>query len=324
MAGSGGSIYAEAELNIDKFISAAGALDGAAVGIAVAMEMCAVRIERAETRIDDALASLALAQDNLFNLGDVFQADGLESIGPYISAFVASVSAALQGAGAGFAAAGMQLPLFYAAGIASGAGLAADSASSMSLGALSAAQSGASGAANIGSMISAGVASGIRSGQSGVVSAAVEMVRAAINAANAEAQIHSPSKVTTRMGKFWDEGWAVGIEKNTRIATHAASDMVAQVMRIMDGGVAPDIEDQLRAAVYVEPPAGVAYGAARETAPTVRVAGQAIDCDALAEAMNARQVALYMNDRRMAQVMAAETARAQSVRNRSIALGYGK
>ena len=134
-----------------------------------------------------------------------------------------------------------------------------------------------------------------------MISAAVNVARSAAAAVRTELSIHSPSRVTREMGEYFDLGFIRGVE-----------------------GMTPDIEDAIRAAVYVEPPAGVAYGAARESAPTVRVAGQAIDYDALADAMNARQVALYMNDRRMAQVMANETARAQSVRNRSIALGYGK
>ena len=218
---------------------------------------------------------------------------------------------------------GSQFSLNYAAGITLGSGLAAASASDMAHSALNAAKSGAVGATTVGRMISSGVASGIRQGQSMVVSAAADMVRAAINAANATAQIHSPSKVTAEMGKFWDQGWAVGIEKNARVATYAASDMVGQVMRIMDGGMSSDIEDSVRSAVYVEPPAGAAYGAGRENVPQVRVSGQTIDYDALADAMNQRQMNLYMNSKRMAQVMAAEIARAQNARSRSIALGYG-
>ena len=222
---------------------------------------------------------------------------------------------------------GMQLPLSYAMGITMGSEIVALSTSGMVLSAISAAQGNTNGAFNLGKMISAGVASGISAGQSGVVNAAVAMVKAAINAANSTAEIGSPSKVTTEMGKFWDQGWARGIRNNTRIVTDAASGMVTQAIRTVDGfegAITPDIEGAIRSAVYVEPPAGAAYGAAQEAAPIVRVTGTPIDYDALADAMNQRQMALYLTDRRMAQVMATETARAQSARSRSIALGYGK
>ena len=273
-----GSIMAEADLNIDKFMAAVGTLEGGCQGIADAM-----------ARVGEA-ADLAAARVDAFGL------------------------------------AGAQLASAYAEGIASGAALAASEASGMAQGALGAAQGGASGANGVGRMISAGVASGIRSGQSSVVSAAVAMVQSAIRAANATAQIHSPSKVTAKMGRFWDEGWAEGIERNTRTVTGAASAMVGKVADITGGmgaAMAPDIERTVRAAVRLEPPVGAA-GAAVRTAETVRTAGQAIDYDRLADAMNRRQVALYMNDRRVAQVMALENARAQSARNRSIALGYGR
>ena len=252
---------------------------------------------------------------------------GSAGIAAAVSGIGSAVTAALAPASAGASAEGMLLASSFASGVASGAGAAQANAAGMASGALNAARGSASGAQSIGRMISAGVASGIRSGQSGVVSAAIAMVKAAVAAAKAAAQIHSPSKITTKFGRFWDEGWAVGIRKNTPLVAGEAADMVNDTIKAVDGfgGIlTPDIEGALRSALYVEPPAGVAYGAARQTTPEVRVTGPAIDYDALADAMNQRQVSLYMNDRRMAQVMAAETARALSARSRSIAMGYGK
>ena len=90
----------------------------------------------------------------------------------------------------------------------------------------------------------------------------------------------------------------------------------------------PDIEDAIQSAVYVEPPAGVAYGAAREaTQGAAQGANLGIVRQAagqIVEAIQSRSDTLVMNDRRLAQVMAGATARAQAARNRSVALGYGK
>ena len=171
----------------------------------------------------------------------------------------------------------------------------------MGVGAVNAIRSSLSGSSAIGRNFSSGLASGIRAGQSGVISAAINVAKAAAAAAKSALAIHSPSRVTRELGEYFDLGFIRGVERMT-----------------------PDIQDAIRSAVYVEPPAGAAYGAPREVSPTVRVSGPAMDYEALADAMNQRQVALYMNDRRMAQVMATATARAQSARNRSIALGYGK
>ena len=374
MANNVGSIYAEAELNIDQFTSAAGGLEAAAVGIAAAMAECAAQLSEVQTGADGALAGTQRVEQPV-EIAPVIQSVApldsagfeaasaalppvvadvpaavrltVESVAPIDAAVLSASMAAgaqgmsidvpvavnlqpeadLSGLTASLTAAGASAAQGFASGIASGAGATSASASAMASGALNAARSGVSGAQSIGSMISAGVASGIRSGQSGVVSAAVAMVSAAVAAAKAAAQIHSPSRITTEFGKFWDEGWAVGIEKNTGIATAAAANMVTDTIKAVDsfgGALTPDLAGALRSTLRVEPPAGVAYGAAQQAAPALRVTGSAIDYDALADAMNQRQVALYMNDRRMARVMATETARAQGARSRSIALGYGK
>lgn len=212
-----------------------------------------------------------------------------------------NVVGAFSGTEMDMTAAGAQAATVYAGGISANAGAAATAASNMALGALNAIKANMNNAGSIGRNFSLGLASGISSGRSAVISAAVNVARSAAAAVRTELSIHSPSRVTREMGEYFDLGFIRGVE-----------------------GMTPDIEDAIRAAVYVEPPAGAAYGGAREAAPVVRVSGPAMDYDALADAMDKRQLALYMNDRRMAQVMSAETARAQSGRNRSIALGYGK
>ena len=235
------------------------------------------------------------------NLAEISRQLNIPDITNAAGQFGHAITSALSGVGEDASWLGANLPLSYAAGIRAGENDAVIAASAMALSTLDAASGNLNGADALGKIFATGLASGILAGQAGVIAAAIEVARAAANAVRSELSIHSPSRVTKELGEFFDLGFIRGVEDMT-----------------------PDIRDAIRAAVYVEPPAGAAYGAGREAAPTVRVSGQPIDYDALADAMNQRQVALYMNDRRMAQVMAAETARAQSSRNRSIALGYGK
>lgn len=74
--------------------------------------------------------------------------------------------------------------------------------------------------------MSAGMAQGISSGRSLAVSAAISVARDAINAAKAEADIHSPSRVMEEAGEFFTEGWAIGIGNKTRMAIESARKMV--------------------------------------------------------------------------------------------------
>ena len=74
--------------------------------------------------------------------------------------------------------------------------------------------------------MAAGMAQGISSGRSLAVSAAISVARDAINAAKAEADIHSPSRVMEEAGEFFTEGWAIGIGNKTRMAIESARKMV--------------------------------------------------------------------------------------------------
>lgn len=69
--------------------------------------------------------------------------------------------------------------------------------------------------ADIGKKFSIGLASGIRAGKSDVINAAIEVARAAANAARGELGIHSPSKVTEEMGGYYMDGWIQGIQAKT-------------------------------------------------------------------------------------------------------------
>lgn len=140
-----------------------------------------------------------------------------------------------------------------------------------------------------GSMFASGLASGIASGRSAVVSAAARIASAAVAAANARLKIASPSRVMEQSGVYFAEGFARGIAASARLAADAA--------------------------------AGMASGAVVSTKTDNKQSD--FDYDRLSALLGPRDMALYMDGKRLAEVSAADTFRAQNARQRRLALGYG-
>ena len=112
-----------------------------------------------------------------------------------------------------------------AAGISEKAGQAVSAARSMANNAKSQ-FNGMQSAGNLtGVQLANGLISGIASKVSAVATQARLMSRAAINAANKEAGIESPSKVMAESGKNFVEGLVKGINKNKWVAEKSASEM---------------------------------------------------------------------------------------------------
>ena len=153
--------------------------------------------------------------------------------------------------------------------------------------------------------LSRGLAQGILAGKSVVISAAKQVMRAAIKAANSEAEIQSPSRVMMRSGAFFGEGFANGILNSATSVSKAASAMAQTAIRAARISN-PGAQAQ---AVY----AGGSAGSA-----------QAIDYDRLADAMSQRPMVLTQNGRVVATVQARDNAMARNGMERRYALGYGK
>ena len=111
------------------------------------------------------------------------------------------------------------------------AGSIAKSAASAVVSNLNAAQSGAYSA---GRNIGAGLVNGLNSKQSAVRSAARRLANAAEAAIRAAAKIHSPSRVADRLGGYWGEGYANGIDGMTR-RVWRASERLAEVPALAAG-----------------------------------------------------------------------------------------
>lgn len=114
----------------------------------------------------------------------------------------------------------------FASGIRSGGSTATAAARSVSTNAANAMRNGYSSAYSAGTNIGRGLANGIRAMQGQVRSAAASLANAANRSITVTAQIHSPSRVTERLGKFYGEGFALGIEEKARRVAQAAKDMV--------------------------------------------------------------------------------------------------
>jgi phage-related protein len=86
---------------------------------------------------------------------------------------------------------------------------------------------GYSAAYSAGANISAGFAAGMMSCLGQIQSAAAAMAAAADAAIRAKAKIHSPSKVTTALGRYFGEGFANGIVSMSKDIWKAAQELVS-------------------------------------------------------------------------------------------------
>lgn len=147
---------------------------------------------------------------------------------------------------------------------------------------------------NAGKMFSAGIATGILSGRSGVISAAISVARAAVSAMRSELQIHSPSRVTQKLGEMTGQGFEQGMVESLNAAIRSAQGIVGS-MNLTPRLSAPDLSSAFASAA-----------------------------GSIADAEGSRPIYLNVNGRTLATVTAADTRRAQNSYNRTIALGVGK
>ena len=102
-----------------------------------------------------------------------------------------------------------------------------------------------------GQMISEGIAEGIKKGESKVTDAAAAVVRAAIDRAKKEGDMHSPSKVFTELGEYMDLGLVKGLEGKTDDVENASGDMTqaaieqaGKVMAAISAAMAENVDLQ--------------------------------------------------------------------------------
>lgn len=152
---------------------------------------------------------------------------GLTSATNSAKASSVQIIAALTMAAAQATATGASTGTGYAVGIQGGMVIAAAAAASGSVLVVARLRSGYSGAYSAGAYISMGFAAGMRSQLGAIESAAARMATAAEKAIRAKAKIHSPSRVSGKLGYFWAAGYINEIDSMSKDAWKAAANLVA-------------------------------------------------------------------------------------------------
>ena len=174
------------------------------------------RIRSAGTQFSAASRSWATSIANGFRGGSSALTSNLNSL-------INKCVSQLRSGSSKFSAAGKQWARNLASGFRSGsAGIASAVRSSISSG-VNAARAGASGFRAAGAAMASGMRAGIMSQAASVAAAARAMVANAVSAAKSAAKIHSPSRVFMEMGRYMDEGLAIGLTKYAGIVTKEAA-----------------------------------------------------------------------------------------------------
>lgn len=108
---------------------------------------------------------------------------------------------------------GKQVGNGFSKGVQSGMKSAISASKSGTKAVTSSLRAGYSGAYSAGAYISIGFANGMRSQLGAIRSAANQMAAAADKAVRAKAKIHSPSRVSEKLGIYWGEGYANGLSE---------------------------------------------------------------------------------------------------------------
>lgn len=85
-----------------------------------------------------------------------------------------------------------------------------------------------------GTNFAAGLASGIRAGASSAISAAASIASQALSAAKRALDINSPSKETELLGKFFDQGFVRGVDKNQKDALKSVENFSEAMLGAVD------------------------------------------------------------------------------------------
>lgn len=182
------------------------------------------------------------------NIGSAFQAEGTKAGTQMSSALSSQTGAAAKAAtalsqAAQKALASANLPNFaltlgkqfgesLARGIQSQSGLVGSASNILVSSAKMGANSLATAGNTIGRQFSAGLATGIREGVAGVAAAAASVAKQAAEAAKANLDINSPSKVTEKLGYWYDKGMELGIKRN--------ADGIIQAVHGLTDKIVPD------------------------------------------------------------------------------------
>ena len=152
---------------------------------------------------------------------------GLDALGNKAKSGINKLTSAFSN-GAGKAQSSAQTMMNgFNSGISIGGNMAVATSRSITNSIVSSMRSASSGSYSCGVYIGQGLANGMKS-QLGIVrSVAVQLAAAAEEAIRAKAKIHSPSRISDKLGQYWGEGWIGGLISKVKDAWKAAEELVS-------------------------------------------------------------------------------------------------
>lgn len=167
---------------------------------------------------------------------------GLDAIGSKAKSAMSSLKSAFSSGVSSATSSGQAIGNNFNNGVRNGMNRAVSTARSMSASTVVAMQSAGSGSYSCGVYIGAGLANGMASQLGHVRSVATQLAAAAEAAIRAKAQIHSPSRVSDKLGSYFGIGWVNAILGKVKLARKAA----AQLVQIPELATIPDIGMNIR------------------------------------------------------------------------------
>lgn len=167
---------------------------------------------------------------------------GLDAVGSKAKSAMSSLKSALSSGVSSATSSGQAIGNNFNNGVRNGMNRAVFTARSMSASTVVAMQSAGSGSYNCGVYIGAGLANGMASQLGHVRSVATQLAAAAEAAIRAKAQIHSPSRISDKLGSYFGIGWVNAILGKVKLARKAA----AQLVQIPELATIPDIGMNIR------------------------------------------------------------------------------
>lgn len=221
------------------FVFGAAMATGAAGTVAMAVALKAVNssMKSIASNAKSANSSLSSMRKSV----DVVNA-GLDAVGSKAKSAMSSLKSALSSGASSATSSGQAIGNNFNDGVSNGMRRSVSTARSMSVLVISAMRSSGQGAYTCGVYIGAGLANGMASQLGHVRSVATQLAVAAEAAIRAKAQIHSPSRVSDKLGSYFGIGWVNAILGKVKLARKAA----AQLVQIPELATIPDIGMNIR------------------------------------------------------------------------------
>ena len=198
-------------------VAAAGTVAMAAALKAVqsSMKSIASSAKKAESSLDSMQDSVSVVES------------GLNALGSKAKSAMSKITSAFDSTASKAKSAGQKVGQGFTQGMQSGLSPAPSVASQAVMTVVNTLRSGYNGAYSSGAYISQGFAAGMRSCLGQIRSVAAQIAAAAEAAIRAKARIASPSKVTTKLGEFFGEGFANGISDMAKDVWNASESLVS-------------------------------------------------------------------------------------------------